>query len=492
VPILTLLNKFSAFYMLYINGEVMIKDKFFDSLVNTCKVQANKNNLYGWEARIIKKRSYQELLYPEKSGAGSNILAPETIRFPVSEITYSLTVYVRYGNPEVMGNANVTIQPGYDLEKQIDVAIASASAVGNPAWNLTKPVPGARIPRIRLVDPKIKNNPEIAARIIRNCANDCFSSLKDSILVNYAELFLDSFEIRTVTGSGFDLARESSSIYFEAAAEKLPLPNTQEVHRNTGALSLDGFDTSSFCAKLSDEVLSLGDTVMPDTDNNVALLVDDDTASAVLHCLLAQLDATMEYAKKPFLKEGVPVYKGNLAPDSETLNITLDPFIDFAAESVPYTSEGLVPVRDCVIDKSIVRRRAVSNRMSQYLGVRVSPVMGNIVVPPGTKSYEELTRCADRVIEIKSFSSLLLNSDYLTYSSEIKLAKEYDNKKGTTRQLKGGVVSGSIMENFSSFLSSREIAIFNKVDDGYSGSEGYIGPKYMLFKKGVAISGNGK
>ena len=118
-----------------------------------------------------------------------------------------------------------------------------------------------------------------------------------------------------------------------------------------------------------------------------------------------------------------------------------------------------------------------------------NPVWGNVVLRPGTKSYEELKKSAPVVVEVKSFSSLLLNDDYLTYSSEIKLAKEYDNRTGKTRLLKGGVVSGNIPENFSSFASCKETQSYNRIDDGYASGAGYKGPKYMLFRKGVTISG---
>ncbi len=469
----------------------MKREPIFDMLVDVCKRRQEDGALFGWEVRVTRKNSYQELLYPDGTGGKENLLVPQTIRFPVAETDYTLTVYVRHGEPVVMGNATLTLYPDSDMEAQVNDAIAAATAIRNKPWELVRPSSVSRRPKVRLLDPKIKNDPAGAAKYIRQRANDCFTGCKGSLSVNYGELFLDMYEIRTVTGTGMDYTRETSSVYFEAAAEKLPLPNTQEVHRNAGAISLAGCDVGTFCEKLSEEVFALGDTTLPETNGSVVLLVDADTVSAILHCLLAQLDAAMEYAKKPYLAEGAAIYGGELAPDSETLTLALDPFLDYMAESTPYTPEGLVPIRGTVIEGSRVRSRKVSNRMSQYLGIGVNPVMGNIVIGPGSKSFDELVRSADRVIEVKSFSSLLLNSDYLTYSSEIKLAREYDNVKGTTRLLKGGVLSGNIKENFSSFLSSRELAVFNAVDDGFSGSEGYCGPKYMLFRKGVAISGTG-
>jgi hypothetical protein len=300
----------------------MIKDRFFDSLISACKDKAASTpSLYGWEVHIMRRQTYQELLYPRASGV--NELYPETVRWPVTEVSYGLTVFVRHGEPLAMGNATASIDPSGDLAAQIDQAIASANSVSNAPWKLVEPMI-ARQPKIRLLDPRLFKNPGSQANEIRRQVNECFSGHREKLIVNYGELFINAYESRIVTGTGLDMSRESSDIYFEAAAEKIPLPNTQEVHKRTGSLSIRSLDICSFCAELEEEVASLDATVMPDTDSNAVVLVHADTASSILHCLLGQADATREFAKKPFLAPGAKVYKGEIAPDSETLSLSLD------------------------------------------------------------------------------------------------------------------------------------------------------------------------
>jgi predicted Zn-dependent protease len=468
----------------------MRQNIFFERCIEALSARQKKDPvLYGWDATLLKKTGYQELLYPAKTGKLHNFLIPDTIRFPIEEKSYRLSVFSRYGSPLVMGSASISLDPLSPIEEQLDFAIESARSVSNTPWLLVDPSMVGRPVNVKRYDKRLACKPAQSAQQIRIKANKCFGSMADTMSVNYAELFLWVTDWYTCTGTGLSRSGMSSDIYFEAAAEKLPLPNTQEVHINTSSLSLHDLDIGSFCEELETEVASLGNTELPDTDENACIIVHADAASDILHCLLSRLDAGREYSSKPFFKKGDPVNNIGISPDSDKLTVMLDPFRNYMAESASYTFDGLIPHKAIVIEDNIVKQRFVSNRIGQYLGMPVNPVIGNIVIGSGSHSYKELIKSAPKVIEIKSFSSLLLNDDYLTYSSEIKLAKEYDNRSGRTRLLKGGVVSGNIAENFSSFFMSREKTRYNRIDDGYSSAQGYIGPKYMIFNRGVTISG---
>jgi hypothetical protein len=92
------------------------------------------------------------------------------------------------------------------------------------------------------------------------------------------------------------------------------------------------------------------------------------------------------------------------------------------------------------------------------------------------------------VIEILQFSGLFADPNSGTFSSEIRLAKLYDNEKNQITYLKGGSLSGSINENFKKVKFSK-----NRVKKAHFSSnspvgQGYYGPEFALMND-VSIVG---
>lgn len=463
----------------------MENDKYLQVLIEKLKTYGSREQrLYGWVVAISKQVSYQRLLYPDTS----QTLIPETIRNNINAVSYVLTVYTRTGDPQTMGMMYVKIDPLKSVEEQIEAAVTGALAVKNTPWELVTPELAGEYRSPAMADPAILADPVAAADKIVRMASDTCNTL-EGVHVNYSELFVTMAESLRITSTGLRMRKKASSIYYEIAMEKLPLPNRQEIHNNKNSLSIEGLQIDRFIRQAAEEARVLGSVEVPETDEKAVILVQGDVINSIFHCLLEQIDVSREYTKRPYLKLEEKIYRGELLKDTDLVNLQLDPFIDYMAESTPYTKEGLNPAAGIVIENSTIRQHYVSYRMSQYLNRPRNPVSGNIVLDCGTASYAELTRSEPRVIEILTFSSLLLNSDYLTYSSEIKLAREFDNTKGTVRYLKGGVVSGSIRENFCSCRFSNNRVKCNTFDGIYNETRAYLGPEYMLVRTGVAISG---
>jgi predicted Zn-dependent protease len=118
--------------------------------------------------------------------------------------------------------------------------------------------------------------------------------------------------------------------------------------------------------------------------------------------------------------------------------------------------------------------------MAQYLNKTANYIQGNILIEKGDYTKEELLTLNNECIEVISFSSLLVNYNTLTWSSEIKLGRLYKDGKAIA-MIKGGIVSGNIKENLAHFRLSSELE--------KRASQGYLGPKYMLINSGVKIAG---
>ncbi len=447
------------------------------------ELKKSEPKVSGYEIHAFEKKSEQRLLF----GTGlENGLDVSTARYDIFERSFSLQIYSRVAEDKI-GLASGQIDVSGDLKTQIHGIFSASLTTQNPAWTL----PGPSVP----LHSGLKDGDTALIQDLRACTDrlvqqaDAACRKEKGVHVNYAELFVNHTRHLHMLSTGFLLERETTDLYFEIAMEKLPLPNTQEVHNFTTSVDVAGLAVDSFIAKTAEEARSLGEVSLPETDSDVAILLDAETLGTLFHTLIYQLDLTPEYYRGPFIPEGQWVGTGE--PAGDALTLSLDPHIDFMAESRLYTGEGIPTVAGTMVEKGRVVRRTKPHRIASYLGVTGDGLSGNVVVNAGKVSKEELLKLAPKVIEIRAFSSLLTNGDSLTYSSEIKFAVEHRlvNGKAVTRYLKGGVISGNIRENLSHIVFSRETERVSRVATSYHGAMGYVGPAWALIRKGVSLSG---
>jgi predicted Zn-dependent protease len=219
-------------------------------------------------------------------------------------------------------------------------------------------------------------------------------------------------------------------------------------------------------------------------------MIDGESIADLMEELVNQLSANREYDKTPFMTEGDSVLKGEKAASSDALSLTLDPSVPVMAMTTPFTAEGMKPIKAQVISKDQVKTQLINNRIGQYLGKKPNYIDGNIIVEMGHSSKQDLLESlgSKECLEVLTFSSLLINSNTLTWSSEIKLARLWRDGK-VAAMIKGGVVSGDIKENLTNFRFSNEITKRNSTGGGFSPASGYIGPNHMLIQSGVKIAG---
>jgi len=131
---------------------------------------------------------------------------------------------------------------------------------------------------------------------------------------------------------------------------------------------------------------------------------------------------------------------------------------------------------------------ATDQQYSDYLKHSATTSRGNIVIDPGTLTFEQLTAQAPKVIEILQFSGLFADPNSGTFSSEIRLARLYDNEKHTVVYLKGGSLSGSIAENFTNARFTNQQVKRAHFASGQMTGQGYFGPSHALLND-VSIVG---
>lgn len=439
--------------------------------------------LAAYEITVFEKRSEQRLLF----GTGAdNGLEVSTARYDIFERSFSVQIYTS-PSPDKMGLASSQIDPLGDLEKQFQSTFEASLATANPAWDLPLPAP-AKKQGLRECDPDLVADLRGGADRLVGVA-DAETRKLSGVHVNYAELFVNHTRFLHRLSTGIENERETTDLYFEIAMEKLPLPNTQEVHNNITSVDEKGLALPDFIRRAAEETRSLGEVSVPETSAETVILLGADDLNILCHTLLHQLDRAQEYYARPFIREGEWISREE--PKGDELTLRLDPHLDYMAESRVYSGEGIPTSGGTLIEKSRVVGRTSTHRIAYYLGLRADGVSGNVVVNAGSRSKDELLRLAPRVIEVKAFSSLLSSGDSLTWSSEIKFAVEhrFENGKVTRRYLKGGVLSGNLRENLESIFFSRDTEISSRVADSYHAAMGYVGPAWALIQKGVSLSG---
>lgn len=445
------------------------------------QLQQNAPQLYGWKIMLEYSQSLQSLLLGD-ANSGFRVYQERE----VNDLSYRIEVYARYGNPQKMGVSSRTIDPLSPLSSQIASAFQNAQLVENPVWNLASPS-NTPYPQIETADPAIVKDiiTEHHKLLTSACAK---AQTVNGVKINSGELYTNLHTEYFETSTGIQGEQQSTDVYFEIALEKLPIPNDQEVLKYKKAISVEEANLGAFIQETVEETLSIEKAQMPETESDVVVLVDGHTISDFFHTLVSQLNAENEYRKSPHFLPGDCVHNGEKIQNSDRLKMTLDPTLPVMAESTPYTSEGLPACKAVVIDNDIVQDQLIDTRMGDYLHKKANGIVGNIVLEPGTLTKTELIESVPKCLEVVSFSSLLLNPNTLTWSSEIKLARLHQT--GTPPCIiKGGVMSGSLKENLRHFHFSKNQVKHNAVAEVFEPAKGYWGPDAMLIHKGVKLAG---
>ncbi len=402
--------------------------------------------------------------------------------------TISIRLFVNLPNkPGRHGEILKRLFPFMPLDIQIEQAIQSALETDHQAWALPTEIP-KNFPELKTTDPKMAEDldgvmhsvTEKIAHAVRKPRNTQFNS---------AELFLSVHHYHLHLSNGLNYRTSQSRIYTETAfsfkkSDSQGNENSDEYLSTQWSVQLADlpiekiFDEASFRAERS------LDTTKPLT-GRYSVIIDSEVLSTLLNGHLSQLSAFNAYTGLPFIKPGdefIPQAKGDL------LSLTLDPTLPYGANTIAVSDQGMIQTPLQLVDKNRVITIATDKQYGDYLNMNPNTVRGNLVVDPGTLSYEELTRQDSQVIEILQFSGLFADVNSGTFSSEIRLARLFDNKTGQIKYLKGGSLSGSISENFQCLkLSQSRVNRAHFSSDSAHG-HGYYGPEFALLSN-VSIVG---
>jgi predicted Zn-dependent protease len=301
---------------------------------------------------------------------------------------------------------------------------------------------------------------------------------------NSAELFLSLHDRTLHLSNGFTHRGSQSRIYSETAYSFTKNGKSDEYLNSRWAVSLDELDIDELFDETSDRVEHSLDVEKP-MSGKYPVIIDAEVLATLFNGHISQLHAKNSYQGLPFLKVGLP-----LIPEAhaDLVTLTLDPHLEYGADTAAVSSDGTLQEPIQLVDRNQVVATATDKRYADYLKTPMTSVRGSVVVELGSRSHAELTRAEPRVIEILQFSGLFADPNSGTFSSEIRLAKLYDNEKGTVTWLKGGSLAGSITENFQGVRFSNKRVKRSHFSSNELRGTGYYGPDFALLSD-VSIVG---
>lgn len=379
------------------------------------------------------------------------------------------------------------------LDPQLDVAIQSALQTDHQAWELPIKLEAA-VPQLSTTDPRMAEDLESVVQKLTQRISLAVNKARETTF-NSAELFLSTHDRELHLSNGLVHRTSQSRIYLETAysyarkSETSPIADSDEYLKTMWSVSLDDLPVEEFFDEASDRARHSLDVLRP-VSGKFAVIVDSDVLLNLFHGQINQLSAVNAYNQLPFVKPGdalIPEAQGDL------LTISLDPSLSFGADTLAISDQGVLQEPLLLVKENQVVSTATEKQYADYLKKEVTTSRGNILVAPGKLSHKELTEQAPAVLEVLQFSGLFSDSNTGTFSSEIRLAKLYDNKKKTVTYIKGGSLSGSIRENFKNLRLSNQLvkrAHFENSEamGGSNSGTGYHGPQYALLSDVSIVS----
>lgn len=421
----------------------------------------NHPDIRDWIVQEVRESRDEAYLIQDGQGG----VDTERLSHAVDSYT-SVTVYC--GHDEKLGSSSVKLTANEPVEAQINDLVAKARTVANQDWTLPEP---------REFEPVVASD-EYLTELPEECIADLIHEVKTTIPgdveFNNTEIFVTSTETATRTSKGFEGKQRSSQIYFEVALSHTNLEGkSDEVLRHTEATSFDELDVRRIMQDAAEDAKNITEVRRPEA-GQYEVIVRKDVISQLFHSLISKADGYNEYANMPHLKIGDKLVE---VPLGDKVTLTVDPTLPMGAESTAYDATGQLCERIELIVDNEVKAQLLGKKYADYLRREPNGGEGNIVMEPGSISYEEMQRHSGKVIEIIEFSALFCDSLAGTFSSEIRLAKVYDGDEAY--YVKGGSLAGNMAQALTHAYFSKETA-------KHTGKGGYVGPAYMLFEATVS------
>ncbi len=366
-----------------------------------------------------------------------------------------------------IGQTSVEIVEGErDIQSRINAAVEQARLHGLPPYTL--PSPGAVYPDFNDTDPAIRDNPWKTLEQLEDQIREAVSR-ENHIETAASEFFLNHTALQLINSNGLNLETENSDVvwdicllYNNGASET----EFWDVKKRAGTHHMDiGKEISRFAQFARDAAVAKA----PKSGTCPVVLTGDNLYILLLY-FLNHSGALSAYNDAAMFKPGQPVLPEPFKGDN--LSIASNAILRGGTHSYRFDNEGFPGQRIPVIADGVLKQYWGTAQHAQYLGIKPTGAFGNIEIPPGTCSWDELFQGSDRVILVHQFSTFDPQPVAGNYLGEIRVGYEY-RADGTVIPLRGGSVTGNVVDGMINCRFSRECETFY----------GYFGPRGIRFER---------
>lgn len=432
------------------------------------------NEIFQW--KISHKKTLKEEFY--LIGADQGIEVDQNRK--VSSENFVVTLLLKNG--EKVGTAGTEFFDSQELAPQFKTLLDTAKLNEEEAWKFTLSTATETETPFETVYAPVKEN-------ISNCALEIVSKHKKNILntkegvFNSSELFVIYESKSQHFSTGQTTEEESSKIYSEVCFSSDKTSDAEEFLIYEWAAHPEEIEFKQMCNDSQVFAKASLETSTPKA-GSYSVLVNHHVIAQIFAMVKENLHISRKYFGMPYLKkdsEFITDFNG------QKFEMTIDPHLDYSFNSHKFDGSGQILDKVLVVKNNQIQENLVSSKFSQLLDTPITTSEGNIVINAEGMDIKELMNSEDEVLEILQFSGLFTNPLTMTFSSEIRLAKLHNNKTGEAKYIKGGSISGSIMDNFKSVRWSNNQKRMN-ILDFTTDALGYHGPDFALLSDVVVTS----
>ncbi len=436
-----------------------------DNLLKELEAKKKDGSIFQWTVRNISTDREEAYFIQDKTQTASL----DQRRFVQEKLLY---VSIEVSKEKKLGAAGKKFFFTNNLHQQVETLIATAHLGEEERWSLQENPP--KIPHKNRADPLIWENLGASTEEMGKNLVEAIQNTEQGHF-NSAELFVSRDRRELFLSNGFCGENFQTQIYTEVCFSEKNENMAEEFLLTQWSGSSKQMDFPKMCTQSADFAKYSLTKEGPKTGKYAVLLSAADMCP-IFSDVLSQLNTRNKYFNTPFMETGKP-----LIPNFEghPFSLSLDPEMIHSFGSCLFDSYGDAQKKQVLAKDNQIICNPSEKKFSDYLKKEVTTNQGTVVLEPQqSQSVDSLRKSAPQVLEILQFSGLFTSANDLTFSSEIRLARLYDNEKNTVTYIKGGSLSGKFPTNFSKIRWSDTSTLINV--NGMDGRQAYYGPHYSL------------
>lgn len=288
--------------------------------------------------------------------------------------------------------------------------------------------------------------------------------------INSAEIFLNKVYTRIINSKGLDVNFEVYNgmiefITFWKVQEEIELYKMLTFSDYKPEVIEEAVKEMLFLSKKRAEA----EKTIP--SGKYRVILRDNAVKEVLSYYVYNSNVEAIYNKISNLKLKEPVQGQNITGD--LISLELNPQLENSIYSAPYDNDGVVLNKVKVINNGIMKEYHGDFRHSNYLKVKATGSINNVIITGGSKTIEEMK--SESYVELICFSDF--QTDVVTgdFGGEIRLGFLHDGEK--VIPITGGSLSGNIKAIQNNIYLSKEVEDYG----------GFVAPKAMeMFDASIA------